>query len=231
MPKKRSPKKPRRLFKPTSALARLCLARDIVECPECGEPEPFLGIFLRQGKAESVQVIRLEWITHAPPAFVRWVAKVCPRWRRGREIFVNHCSSCGAPLADPLGFQRAGGWLCDTGIDVAVAMAKGTVSVAGFSPGAVGVPDGGGLWQEFLRLTPRDFRKRFREGPRFMGEGKNGYRLFLLASAAPHRWRLVEPSVPGRKPAVDDLFFTFGQARDAARVRFNIPPAAWRLEA
>jgi hypothetical protein len=223
--------KPAGKKKAFGTLARLCLARDVVECPECGEPEPFLGIFLRQGRAGAVRLSRLEWITHAPGEFVRWVARVCPRWRRAREIYVNHCSSCAAPLADPLGFREPGAWLCDTGIDVAVSTGKKAASVAGFSPGAVVVPGGEGLWEEFLRLTPRDFRKRFREGARFLGEGKTGYRLFLIAAPAPHRWRLVEPSVRGRKPAVDESFFTFTQAKQAASVRFGIPPAAWRVEA
>lgn len=229
MPKRRLPR--RRPAPAETSLARLCLARDVVECPECGEPEPFLGLFLRQGRGEAVRLSRLEWVTQAPLAFVRWVARVCPRWRRAREIFVNHCSSCGSPLADPLGFQERGGWLCDTGIDVAVSSERKATTVAGFSPGAVVVPGGGGLWEEFLRLTPRDFRKRFREGARFLGEGKNGYRLFLITATAPHRWRLVEPSVRGRKPAVDESFFTFPQAKHAASLRFGIAPSAWRVEA
>jgi hypothetical protein len=209
---------------PSSFLARLCLARDVVECPECGEPEPFLGLFLKQGRAGAVRLSRLEWVTRAPAAFARWAARVCPRWRRAGEFYVNHCGPCGAALADPLGFRGRAGWLCDTGIDVAVTGRSDELSVEGFSPGAVVVPGGKGLWEEFLRLTSRDFRRRFRESPRFEAPGRGGERWLLAPAPAPHRWRLTEPAVRGRKHAVDEAFFTFARAKEAARARFAAGP-------
>ena len=76
--------------KPFTAVARLALAREVVECPECGEPEPFLGLFLRLGTGTNVRLWRLEWVTHAPAGFARWVSKFSVFWRRASEFYVNH---------------------------------------------------------------------------------------------------------------------------------------------
>jgi hypothetical protein len=175
----------------------------------------------------------LEWVTHAPAAFARWVFKFCGFWRRAGEYYVNHCSCCGTPLADPLGFRSDGraadGWLCDAGIDVAVSSGR-SLAVAGFSPGAAVLPDGHGLWEEALRLTSKDFRRLFREIPRFLGEEEGGIRLVLMPSAPPHRWRLVERAERGRRPAVDESFFAFPRAKEAARVRFGVLSASWRAD-
>ena len=228
---------PCQVFRKSSmAVARLYLARDVVECPECGEPEPFLGLFLRLGRGPAVRLWRLEWVTHAPGGFAKWVSKFCGFWRRAGEYYVNHCSSCGTPLADSLGFRSDGGpaadgWLCDAGIDVAVSVSPKTLAVSGFSPGAVALPDGHGWWEEALRLTSRDFRRLFREVPRFLGEGGEGLRLVLMPSAPPHRWRLVERVERGRRPAVDESFFAFPRAKEAARVRFGVLSASWRADA
>jgi hypothetical protein len=205
-----------------SGICRVYLARDVVECPECGEPDPFLGLFLRQGRGATVRLWRLVWVTSAPTAFARWVGGFCPEWRRASEFFVNHCGSCGAPLADPLGFQRGRGWLCDAGIDVAVTAGPTMLSVEGFSPGAVVSSTGYELWEDALRLTPREFRRRFRDAPRFIGEGVGGMRVAVIAAPAPHRWRLLEKAPRGRRPVVDEAFFVFTRAKDAARARFNV---------
>jgi hypothetical protein len=210
---------------------RLYVGRDVVECPECGEPEAFLGLFLRMGRGPATRLWRLEWVTHAPSGFARWVQKSCPRWRRAREIYVNHCSSCGAPLADPLGFQTAGGRLCDTGIDVA-ALSKGkSLDVAGFSPGAVVLPEGHGLWEESLRVTVRDFRRHYRDLPRFLAhDARLDRTLLLIPAVAPHRWRLTEQTSRGHRPSVDESFFSFPQAKRAAAVRWSVRPSVWRAE-
>jgi hypothetical protein len=201
----------------------------VVECPECGEPGPFLGLFLRAGRGESARLWRLEWVSRAPAGFARWIQRFCPRWRRAREIYVNHCAACGAPLADPLGFQRPGGWLCDLGIDVAVSLEGGSVTAEGFSPGAVVLPGGAGLWEDALRLTPRDFRRRFRDLAGFSASsGRAAYRL--LSCPPPHRWRLLERCAPGVRPAVDEVFFSFPRAKEAARARWGVAPHSWRSD-
>jgi hypothetical protein len=223
-------RRPSRGLPSPTGLARIYLARDVVECPECGEPEPFLGVFLRQGRGEAVRLWRLEWITSAPAGFARWAGGISHRWRRAREIFVNHCGSCGTPLADPLGFRSGGGWLCDSGIEVAVSFARETLIVSGFSPGAVVLPGGPDMWDEALRMTPRDFRRRFREVPRFAAMARSGRRFWLSPAPAPHRWRLLERDRRDGSVPLDETFFTFSQAREAAAVRFGVPIEAWRAE-
>jgi hypothetical protein len=210
-------------------VARLYAGRDVVLCPDCGEPEPFLGLFLRAGRGAEARLWRLEWISHAPAGFARWVQHFSPRWRRKSEIFVNHCGACGAALADPLGFQAAGGWLCDTGIETAVSSVGKSLAVEGFSPGAVVLPEGQVFWEEAYRITARDFRKRFREACRFTAQDGAGRRWVLWPATAPHRWRLEgDALVHGRRWGAEESFFSFPQARDAARVRWGVPPDRWR---
>ena len=120
--------------------------------------------------------------------------------------------------------------MCDSGIEVAVSSAREALIVAGFSPGAVVLPGGPDLWEEALRMTPRDFRRRFREVPRFAATERGGRRLWLAAAPAPHRWRLLERDRRDGTVLLDESFFTFSLAREAASVRFGVPIEAWRAE-